>query len=59
MPKVGNKHFAYTDLGEQQARNLSKQTGQPIERYSKAGTVTDTTKSGCTVISGYEEIEES
>jgi hypothetical protein len=58
MPKVGDQHFAYTSIGEQQAKNLSKQTGQPIERYRKAGAVTDTTKSGCTVISGYE-IEES
>lgn len=32
MPKVGNKHFAYTPKGEKAAQNYARATGKPLQR---------------------------
>ena len=41
MPKVGNKHFAYTDAGEAAAHAEAKSTGKKVEKgYAKGGSVT-------------------
>ena len=37
MPKVGNKHFAYTPAGQQQAAAYARSTGQPLSSSYKAG----------------------
>ena len=40
MPKVGKKHFAYTDAGKAAAHAESKRTGKKVEKaYSKGGKV--------------------
>ena len=40
MPKVGNKHFAYTDAGEAAAHAEAKKTGKKVEKaYAKGGPV--------------------
>lgn len=40
MPKVGNKHFAYTDAGEAAAHAEAKSTGKQVEKaYAKGGPV--------------------
>lgn len=41
MPKVGKKHFAYTDEGESEAKRYSKITGGKYRRMrdSKASAV--------------------
>ena len=31
MPKVGDKHFAYTKAGEQEAKTYAAETGQKVE----------------------------
>tara|TARA_Y100000592_G_scaffold41034_1_gene64982 strand:- start:243 stop:464 length:222 start_codon:yes stop_codon:yes gene_type:complete len=35
MPKVGNKHFAYTKEGEKAAKEKSAKTGQPVKNMKK------------------------
>ena len=32
MPKVGNKHFAYTEKGKKAAMAEAKKTGKPIKK---------------------------
>jgi len=40
MPKVGSKHFAYTDAGEAAAHAEAKSTGKQVEKaYAKGGSV--------------------
>ena len=38
MPKVGNKHFAYTDKGKKAAKAEASKTGKKVE-YKKGGSV--------------------
>ena len=43
MPKVGNKHFSYTEKGKAAARKEAKRTGKKVENakgYSGGGVVT-------------------
>lgn len=35
MPKVGKKHFAYTESGKKAAKEESKKTGKPIEHMAR------------------------
>ena len=37
MPKVGKRHFAYTDTGKKKAYEYAKKTGQKIEKVNKFG----------------------
>jgi len=35
MPKVGNKHFAYTEAGVKAAKKAAKKTGKPMKTRNK------------------------
>ena len=38
MPKVGNKHFSYSEKGKKAAKKHAKKTGQKVS-YSNGGKV--------------------
>ena len=35
MPKVGKKHFAYTEKGKKEAKDYAKKTGQKMTKKKK------------------------
>ena len=37
MPKVGNKHYAYTPKGRAAARSQARKTGQKVTNTKKTG----------------------
>ena len=38
MPKVGDKHFAYTEKGKKAAKQEAKKTGQTVTQGRKKST---------------------
>ena len=43
MPKVGKKHFSYSEAGKEKAKAYAEETGQSVE-YQIGGPVTDALK---------------
>ena len=41
MPKVGNKHFSYSDKGKKAAKRHAKKTGQKV-KYRGGGVIQGT-----------------
>ena len=39
MPKVGGKHFPYSEKGKKAAKAHAKKTGKKIEKYALGGSV--------------------